>query len=236
MDLVRPHLSFARTRHADHFQGPDTQGYLRAISRRERSKIPSPGTLATNRTSQNDFEVLDSLQARLSLLDKYDAIIPYLPPSNPDLNRATLSHWDLRAPNIFVEDGRITSLIDWQDTWVGPLFMQERRPQLIEYHGEIMLRLPDYYETMEQKEEKAKLTDKVERSILYWYYGRETQKKNPTLQELFELHLARMRREIVLFASEVWEGETTPLRECLYQVYRSVCPQRLVRATTLLTL
>lgn len=106
--------------------------------------------------------------------------------------------------------------------------MQERRPQLIEYHGEIMLRLPDYFEGIEQKEEKAKLTEKVERSILYWYYSRETQKKNPTLQELFNLPLARTRREMVLFASEVWDGETIPLRECLYQAHRSVCSRRLL--------
>ena len=85
-------------------------------------------TPATNDSSRDGSDVLDSLQARLSLLDKFDAVSPYLPPSDPNLNKATLSHWDLRAPNLFVEDGRITSLIDWQDTWVGPLFMQERRP------------------------------------------------------------------------------------------------------------
>jgi hypothetical protein len=165
---------------------------------------------------------LDSPQARLSLLDKFDAVSPYLPPTDPSLNRATLWHWDLRAPNIFVEEGRITSLIDWQDAWVGPFFMQERRPQLFEYHGEIILRLPDYYEAMEDKEEKVKLANKVERSIIYWYYGRETGEKNPALQELFDLPLARKRRELVLFASEVWHGETIPLRECLYHVQRSV--------------
>lgn len=104
---------------------------------------------------------------------------------------------------MFVEDGKVACLIDWQDTWVGPLFMQERRPQLIEYHGEIMLRLLDYYEAMEDKEAKVKLTDKVERSIIYWYYGQETQVKNPALQELFDLPLARKRRETVLFASDV---------------------------------
>ncbi|KAK5114552.1 hypothetical protein LTR62_002487 [Meristemomyces frigidus] len=199
---------------------PDAQTYLRAISQKERSRISSTETLAANRASRTDTEVLDSSQARLSLLDKFDAVSPHLPPSDPSLNRATLSHWDLRAPNIFVEDGRITCLIDWQDTWIGPLFMQERRPQLIEYYGDIMLRLPDYYEAMEDKDEKAKLTEKVERSILYWYYSRETQAKNPQLQALFDLPLARTRREMVLFASEVWSGETIPLRECLYRVQR----------------
>lgn len=180
-------------------------------------------TSAADHASQNGIDVLDSPQARLSLLDKFDAVSPYLPPGGPGLNKATLWHWDLRTPNIFVEDGRITCLIDWQDAWIGPLFMQERRPQLIEYCGETILRLPDHYEAMEVKEEKAKLTDKVERSILHWYYGRETQRKNTTLQELFDLPLARTRRETVLFASEVWDGETIPLRECPYHLWRLVC-------------
>lgn len=86
----------------------------------------------------------------------------------------------------------------------------------------MILRLSDYYETMEDEDEKTKLADRVGKSILFWYYGRETQRKNPTLKNLFELPLARKRRETVLFASELWEGETIPLRECLYQLQRFV--------------
>lgn len=67
----------------------------------------------------------------------------------------------------------------------------------------MMLRLPDYYEGIEDKQEKAKVTDKVERSLLYWYYARKTTTDNPTLLRLFDLPLARIRRELVLFASDV---------------------------------
>nr|POF05967.1 altered inheritance of mitochondria protein 9, mitochondrial [Quercus suber] len=208
--------SFWETDKSDRGPWSDAQSYVRAIVQRERSKMPSMDISETHRSSEGDSDVLGSPQARLSLLDKFEAVSPYLSPSDPSLDKATLSHWDLRAPNVFVEDGEITSLIDWQDTWVGPMYLQERRPQLVEYNGEIMLRLPDYYEAMEDREEKAQLTNKVERSILYWYYGRETQRKNPALQQLFDLPLARIRREVVLFASEVWDGETIPLRECLH--------------------
>nr|POE94353.1 hypothetical protein CFP56_16593 [Quercus suber] len=223
---VAPESKYLATYHTRprHMQriGSDAHSYLGAISRRERSKLPQSKTSKTYHSSQNELDVLKSPQARISLLDKFDALSPYLPPSDPSLDKATLSHWDLRAPNLFVEGDRITSLIDWQDAWVGPLFMQERRPQLIEYNGEEMLRLPDYYEAMDDKDEKARLTDKVEKSILYWYYGRETQKRNPVLQQLFDLPMARTRREVVLFASEVWDGDTIPLRECLYQLQQSV--------------
>lgn len=179
--------------------------------------MPATDAAASTQPPHTD---LDSPQARLSLLDKFDTVSPYLPPRDADLDKATLFPWDLRGPNIFVEDGRITSLIDWQDAWIGPLFMQERRPQLVEYQGERILRLPDYYESMEDKDEKAKLTDKVEKSILLWYYEEEVREKNPTLQKLFGLPLARKRRETVLSASKLWEGDTIPLRECLYQFER----------------
>ncbi|RMY96794.1 hypothetical protein D0864_05048 [Hortaea werneckii] len=193
------------------------QSYLRAISQRERSKCALRETPAD---PQDDSNSLDSPQARLSLLHKFEAISAYLPPSQQSLNRGTLFHWDLRAPNFFIEDGRITSLIDWQDAWIAPLFMQERRPQLLEYDGEMMLRLPDYFETIENKAEKVKVQAQVERSILSWYYHRVVRERLPALQELFDLPLARMRRETVLFASDIWEGENVPLRECLYQLQR----------------
>ncbi|KAH9832778.1 altered inheritance of mitochondria protein 9, mitochondrial-like [Teratosphaeria destructans] len=82
------------------------------------------------------------------------------------------------------------------------------------------MRLPDYYETMEDEEEKAKVTEQVEKSILLWYYGREIRKKSPPLDKIFNLPLGRKRREIVDLASEVWDGEVVPLRECLYQLQR----------------
>lgn len=181
--------------------------------------------LATERrsisiSSQDDGDNVDSAEARLSLLARFAAVCNYLPPSRWSLNKATLSHWDLRTPNIFVEGGRITSLIDWQDVWVGPLFMQERRPPLIDYREKIILRLPENYEAMKNKQEKAKLAQKVEKSILCWVYGRRTQKENPNLQELFDLPLARTRWEAVLYASDIWNGETTPLREYLYTLQR----------------
>lgn len=132
----------------------------------------------------------------------------------------TLFHWDLRLPNFFVEAGQITSLIDWQGAWVAPLFMQERLPQLLEYDGEMMLRLPEYFEPMEDQAEKAKLQSQVEKSILSWYYHGVVREQMSVLQKIFDLPLARIRRETVLFPSDIWEGETLPLRECLYRLQR----------------
>ncbi|KAI7154284.1 Uracil-regulated protein [Hortaea werneckii] len=179
------------------------QSYLRAISKRGRSRCPLEKAPAD---PHDDSGLLGSPQARLSLLQKFEAISAHLLPSQPSLNKFTLFHWDLRSPNLFVEDGQITSLIDWQDAWVAPLFMQERRPQLLEYDGEIILRLPEYFETMEDQAEKTKVQSQVEKSILSRYYHGVVREQNPALQELFDLPLARTRRETVLFASDIWEG------------------------------
>ncbi|KAI7236741.1 hypothetical protein KC330_g3579 [Hortaea werneckii] len=200
-------------------RGPrsSAQSYLRAISKQEQSKYP------LNESSpdpQDDSDLLDSPQARLSLLDKFETISAYLLPSQPSLNKFTLFHWDLRLPNFFVEAGQITSLIDWQEAWIAPLFMQERRPQLFEYDGEMILRLPNDFETIEDQAEKAELQSQVEKSILSWYYHGVVREQNPVLQALFDLPLARTRRETVFLASDIWEGETLPLRECLYRLQR----------------
>jgi Ser/Thr protein kinase RdoA (MazF antagonist) len=97
--------------------GSDAQSYLLAASQRERSKISSSAKAVPQDSSIDEVAMLDSPQARLSLLDKFDAVSPYLPPSDPSLDKATLSHWDLHTANLFVEEDQITSVIDWQDCW-----------------------------------------------------------------------------------------------------------------------
>lgn len=156
----------------------------------------------------------------MSLLHKFEAVSPYILPQETRLSRPTIWHWDLRSPNLFVEHGRITSVIDWQDVWIGPLFLQAKRPRLVQYHGAITLRLPDGYEEMEDKDEKARVTQQVEKSILFWCYGEDIKTRNPELHELLILPLARKRKETVKFASEISEGDVTPLRECLIQLMR----------------
>lgn len=61
-------------------------------------------------------------------------VADYLLPKGDQI-RSTLWHWDIHAPNMFVHKDCITSLIDWQDTWAGPLFLQARSPQLVDYNG-----------------------------------------------------------------------------------------------------
>ncbi|KAL2862667.1 uncharacterized protein BJX67DRAFT_391106 [Aspergillus lucknowensis] len=51
------------------------------------------------------------------LLQRYLKVAPYLLPADNSVVASHLWHTDLHAANIFVKDGRISSIIDWQGTW-----------------------------------------------------------------------------------------------------------------------
>lgn len=149
-------------------------------------------------------------------------IIPYLFPQNKKLSDSTLWHWDIHSANLFVEGNRITSLIDWQDTWVGPLFLQYRHPKLVDYNGEVLLKLPENYESLEEGDGKARTRKQVEKSIILYTYEMETDKNNPLLSEILRIHHGRTRRETVQFAANTWDGDIIPFRQCLIRIERLV--------------
>jgi len=149
-------------------------------------------------------------------------IIPYLFPKNEALSSSNLWHWDIHSANLFVEGNRITSLIDWQDTWAGPLFLQFRHPKVVDFNGEVMLKLPENYERLEDGDEKAQTRKQVEKSIILYTYETETDKNNPLLSEILRIHYGRTRRELVQFAANTWDGDIIPFRQCLIRIERFV--------------
>lgn len=127
----------------------------------------------------------------------------------------------MHAPNFFVKDDRITSLIDWQSTWAGPLFLQYRYPKLVNYTGEEMLRLPEDYKDME-KSEKDRVANQVERSLVQFFYKVETKEQNPLLIEVDDVPHGTTRRQTIEFAEDTWEGDILPFRQCLIRLERFV--------------
>jgi Phosphotransferase enzyme family len=148
------------------------------------------------------------------LLDVADSLLP----KKEEFVRSTLWHWDVHAPNLFVEGGKVTSLIDWQDVWAGPLFLQAQHPRLVRYKGEAMLKLPKHYDTLTDEEEKTRIRTQVERFLVAWVYESETKASNPILHELFNLPHSRTRRDTVEVASNTWEGDILPFRQCLIRI------------------
>jgi hypothetical protein len=107
--------------------------------------------------------------------------------------RPTLWHWDVHAPNLFVPKGRVTSLFDKQDTWVGPLCLQAQCPRLVEYNGELVTRLPETYDALEDEDEKQRVRTQVENSIILWTYETETRNTNLVLHDARQVNQARTR-------------------------------------------
>ena len=195
--------------------GHDAKDCLVAIAQRERSKL-------TTREHTPDAETRDLQNEKLSTLDKFEAICSHLTPRAPQLSRPTIWHWDIRPDNLFVDNGHITDMIDWQDAWIGPFFLNARRPRLVDHQGEIALTLLDHYETIEDPDEKARVADHVEKSILLWCYERKTKVRHAELHALFHLPQAQKRKDTVASASELSDGEVTPLRGCLVELKRYV--------------
>lgn len=138
---------------------------MKAIGQREIAWISQYATPKPLNALLPTSEAQRTPEAHIELYKKFLKISDYLLPEG-DLVRPALWHWDIHAPNIFVQGNRITSLIDWQDVWVGPLFLQARHPKLVDYNGEVLLKLPSNYESIEDEEEKSRVKTQVERSII----------------------------------------------------------------------
>jgi len=152
-------------------------------------------------------------------LKKYLKIAPYIIPSDPDLIAGHLWHKDLHSGNIFVDQTQITSLIDWQSTWIGPLYLQARHAKLIDYNGEIMLRPPPNFKELDDKE-RARLRSQIAKSIVLHLYELHTAEENPILNKVFRHEHGPTRADPVGFAGSTWEDEILPFRESLIRIQK----------------
>jgi Phosphotransferase enzyme family len=180
-------------------------------------------------------EAQRSPKAHISLYKKFLQITPYLLPNQVELIRPTLWHWDIHAPNIFVDGGRVSSLIDWQTAWLGPLFLQARHPRLLDYNGELMLKLPENFKYINDEDERARLRTNVEKSIVLYTYEAGTARANPLLKEVLHVPQGRTRRQTVEFATDTWDGDILPFRQCLIRIARfaqSPTPLEMLRILT----
>ena len=169
------------------------------------------------------FEAQRTPEAHIILYKKFLKVTDYLLPKGDHI-RPTLWHWDIRPPNIFVHGDQIANLIDWQYVWVGPLFLQAQNAQLVNYDGEIVLRLPEYYDTPDDEDEKSRIRTQVEKSIILWTYGSETRKENSIVHDILHVCQGRTRRDTVQFSANTWDRDIIPFRQCLILIVRYVWP------------
>lgn len=161
----------------------------------------------------------NSPNAHLSLLQKFLQVAPYLLPTDGSIVASTIWHTDLHPGNLFVNEDRITGVIDWQGAWAGPLALQGRHPRLVDHHGDIILKPPANFKDL-KPDEKAQLRKQIASSIVLFFYELETAKLNPGLDGVLRLQLGRVRCEPISFASDTWNYDILPFRKSLINVER----------------
>lgn len=198
-------------------EGKLPQQYTVALALREQAWIKQ---YALPRASDDPLvtsAAQNSPGAHLSLLQKYLDVAPYLLPDDSDLVASTIWHTDLHSGNIFVEEGRISSIIDWQGTWAGPLVLQARHPRMVNHQGEVILKAPANFKDLEP-EEKSRLRKQIASSIILYIYEEQTAKDNPRLNRVLRVPHGRTRCEPISFVGDTWEDDIIPLRETLIRV------------------
>lgn len=155
----------------------------------------------------------------LQLLGKYIKVAPSIMDIEPVLTRPTLWHQDFHSSNFFVDDGKITAVIDWQGSWAGPLFLQAQPSPLVDYQGSILLQRPDNFAELDP-EQQAQIKQKIFKSSLFQLYLLETEKRNPLLARAFHLDHGKIRRLLVELAGNTWDDDIVSFREALINVER----------------
>ncbi|KAG8624730.1 hypothetical protein KVT40_007797 [Elsinoe batatas] len=187
-------------------------GFLRAIAECGMTSIAH---------SMGGCHVTDDPRTVLSLYHKYLQIVDSLCSRDPMLNESVVWHWDLRTQNIFVKGDKITSLIDWQDVWAGPLFLQVEHPPIVDYNGALLLKLPDNYESMVDKVAKQKVRDRVQRSILLYTFEAKIKRSKQVFRSLLDLPHGKTIRQTVHFAKNMQHRGSLALRQCLMRVQQN---------------
>ncbi|PYH71039.1 uncharacterized protein BO88DRAFT_433848 [Aspergillus vadensis CBS 113365] len=147
------------------------QDYLLSLDRREEAWIQQYATTTTSRSEdcpQAPSATQNDPDSHLSLLHKYAKVAPHLLPTDPAMNAPHLWHTDLHAGNLFIQDGRVSSVIDWQGQCRAPLMLQGRPPQLVHYDGEIILRNPENFDDLDAQE-KSRPRERMGKSMLSYF-------------------------------------------------------------------
>jgi len=137
----------------------------------------------------------------------------------PEYSLAHLHHEDLYYGNIFVEGTNITSLIDWQSSWIGPLQLQARNPPFLDVPKIQRVKLPENFEGL-PAEERRKVEEQVEKTILLKVYLEKTEQTNPKFYGALKAPQSKILTKALQFASETWEGGILPLRGTLLKMQK----------------
>ncbi|KAH8726640.1 kinase-like domain-containing protein [Phaeosphaeriaceae sp. PMI808] len=212
-------------------KGTSAAAYAEAIGHREIQWIQRYARAKVPPVPSSTSDAQKSPEAHVDLLQKYLSVVGKLFPTEEGLLLPTLWHRDLHRGNVFVHEGQVSSIIDWQSVWVGPRNLRARIPQLVDYNGEIQTKLPENFKELDP-EEKDRVREAVRRSILLYIYENSTAKRNPSLYKVMRYPNSKTLEQLIEFAHNSWNGDILPLREVLIRIQRdwylieetSTCP------------
>lgn len=130
---------------------------------------------------------------------------------------AHLHHEDIYYGNIFVKDGKITSLIDWQASWVGPLQLQARAPPFLDVPKIQRLELPKDTHLLPPVQRK-KVIEQVQKTTLLRTYLQSMEKECPDFYTLLKLPQSKLLVKGLQFVDATWDGGVLPLRGTLFKI------------------
>ncbi|KAJ4463775.1 kinase-like domain-containing protein [Lentinula lateritia] len=235
--VVGPNVSLPfwdeERRHMDIDRGPwtDPLSYLKAISSRERIWIHNHATSNPHPTLFEPPTHIQDQQAHISLLNRYDAVLPYIiPTQDPILLRPTLWHTDLHFGNIFLSQDdlaegnvRITAIIDWQHACVLPLYLQARAPRFLPLPDQIPPSSDDdddeeEEEAFDQQAAAAAALADAELANRHELYHTTTASLNPDYHHALSFNTRDLIITPVQFSGRTWSGGYVPLQNTLLRI------------------
>ncbi|PWY75793.1 phosphotransferase family protein [Aspergillus eucalypticola CBS 122712] len=164
-------------------RGPwqEPQDYLLSLARREEAWFQQHATTTTATTSPSEdcpqapSATQNGPDSHLSLLHKYAKVALHLLPTDPAMNAPHLWHTDLHAGNLFIQDGRVSSVIDWQGQWIAPLMLQGRPPKLN----------PEHFDEIDAQE-KSRIRECMRKSMLFYLYQLRVKNGTPFFWKYWE--------------------------------------------------
>ena len=145
-------------------------------------------------------------QGTISLLEKFSAVAPHLLPQDKKLVGSMLWHWDIHPGNLFIKNGQIASLVDWQGKFAGPICLQARPPRLLPNQDFRILLKEEVYDAA---------------SFLVYKYQTQTALQNPVLFSWYQTSHVETRINPTIWANDPWaDDDIFPFRESLLNVER----------------
>lgn len=141
------------------------------------------------------------------MLHKYAKVAPHL------------WHTDLHAGNLFIQNGRLSSVIDWQGQWIAPLVLQGCPPKLVHYDGELIFEKPENFDDLDAQE-KSRIRKCIGKSMVFYLYQLRIKNRFPLLLEVFGHPYGEIRTDPITMMGNTWDNDIIRLRGRLIMVVR----------------